>query len=69
MTHELLIRIDKTLDTSLTRQIYEQIQQSISSGCLRTVDPIPSTRLMAEQIQVSRSVILQAMNSFKPKAT
>jgi GntR family transcriptional regulator/MocR family aminotransferase len=60
MTHELLIRIDKTLDTSLNRQIYEQILQSITNGCLHTGDPIPSTRLMAEQIQVSRSVVLQA---------
>ncbi|WP_410512204.1 PLP-dependent aminotransferase family protein [Paenibacillus sp. BR2-3] len=60
MTYELLIRIDKTLVTSLSRQVYEQIIQSITNGCLRTGDQIPSTRLMSEQIQVSRSVILQA---------
>jgi GntR family transcriptional regulator/MocR family aminotransferase len=60
LTHELLIRIDKRLDTSLSRQIYEQILQSITNRCLRIGDPIPSTRLLAEQIQVSRSVFLQA---------
>ncbi|OAB35881.1 hypothetical protein PMSD_12855 [Paenibacillus macquariensis subsp. defensor] len=60
MTYELLITIDKSLGTSFTRQIYEKILQSITSGCVRAGDPIPSTRLMAEQIQVSRSVILQA---------
>jgi len=60
LTHELLIRIDKRLAISFTRQIYEKMLQSITSGCLRIGDPVPSTRLMAEQNHVSRSVILQA---------
>ncbi|MBY9080583.1 PLP-dependent aminotransferase family protein [Paenibacillus sp. HN-1] len=60
MAYELLIAIDKTLDTSLSRQVYEQILQAITSGCLRSGDQLPATRLLSEQILVSRSVILQA---------
>ncbi len=60
MAYELLITIDKTLDTSLSRQVYEQIQQAITNGCLRSGDQVPSTRLLSEQILVSRSVVLQA---------
>ncbi|ETT46613.1 MULTISPECIES: PLP-dependent aminotransferase family protein [unclassified Paenibacillus] len=60
MAYELLITLDKTSDTSLSRQVFEQILQAINSGCLRSGDQLPATRLLSEQILVSRSVILQA---------
>lgn len=60
MAYELLISIDKTQDISLSRQVYEQILQAITNGCLRSGDQVPSTRLLSEQIIVSRSVVLQA---------
>ncbi|MBA9085062.1 GntR family transcriptional regulator/MocR family aminotransferase [Fontibacillus solani] len=58
--HELLIILDKGLQTSLNRQIYEQIRKAIFQGVLHHGDVIPSTRLLAEQLQVSRSVVIQA---------
>ncbi|WP_422657923.1 PLP-dependent aminotransferase family protein [Paenibacillus sp. EC2-1] len=60
LAHELLVRIDRAVDTSLTRQLYEQIVQAIEAGRLRPGDPIPSTRFLAEQIDVSRSVVIKA---------
>ncbi|MFB9326083.1 PLP-dependent aminotransferase family protein [Paenibacillus aurantiacus] len=54
------IEIDKTSKMPLNRQIYEQIQAAIVSGTLRKGDPVPASRLLAEQLQVSRTVVLGA---------
>lgn len=60
MAHELLIKLDKTFQISLNRQIYEQIRKAIVQGTLRVGDAIPPTRLLAEQLHISRSVVIQA---------
>ncbi|WP_433942884.1 PLP-dependent aminotransferase family protein [Paenibacillus sp. SN-8-1] len=60
MVQELLIDIDKTMNIPLNRQIYVQIRKAILSGTLHKGDTIPPTRQLAEQLEVSRSVIIQA---------
>ena len=44
----------------LFRQIYLGLRQAILSGALRSSDQLPSTRELAEQLQVSRTVVLLA---------
>lgn len=60
MVQELLIDIDKTMNIPLNRQIYDQIRKAILTGTLHKGDLIPPTRQLAEQLEVSRSVIIQA---------
>ncbi len=60
LSQELLISIDKSLPSPLSRQISEQIQNYIIRGFLRRGESIPPTRLLAEQLQVSRTVVLEA---------
>ncbi|MNI13092.1 HTH-type transcriptional regulatory protein GabR [compost metagenome] len=60
IVNELLIVVDKGLQLSLNRQIYEQIRKAILRGSLQGGDAIPSTRMLAQQLQVSRSVVIQA---------
>lgn len=60
MKHDLLIELDKELKIPLNRQIYESIRKAIIAGALKEGDPIPPTRSLAKQLEVSRSVILQA---------
>ncbi|HZZ38826.1 MAG TPA: PLP-dependent aminotransferase family protein [Acidobacteriaceae bacterium] len=44
----------------LFRQVYTGLRQAILSGTLRPGDRLPSTRDFAEQLEVSRTVVLQA---------
>ncbi|RXZ81289.1 PLP-dependent aminotransferase family protein [Paenibacillaceae bacterium] len=60
LTLELLIVIDKSIETPLSRQIYNCIHRSIVNGMLQTGELLPATRLLAEQLQVSRTVVIQA---------
>lgn len=57
---ELLIQVDKTTNIPLNRQIYDHIRKAIIKGCLQKGDPLPPSRQLAEQVQVSRSVVIQA---------
>lgn len=56
----LWIPIDKSSDTPLIRQVYEQIRIRILRGELQAGQQIPSTRELASDLQVSRNVILEA---------
>ncbi|WP_185897093.1 PLP-dependent aminotransferase family protein [Paenibacillus zeisoli] len=60
MVQELLININKTMNIPLNRQIYDQIRKAILSGTLHKGDILPPSRQLAEQLEVSRSVIIQA---------
>ena len=54
------IPIDKSLDTPLIRQVYEQIRMRILRGELQAGQQLPSTRELASDLQISRNVILEA---------
>ena len=44
----------------LFRQVYSGLRQAILSGALRTGERLPSTRDLAEQLGISRTVVLLA---------
>ena len=44
----------------LSRQIYAGLRRAILSGMLRSGERLPSTRDLAEQLRVSRTVVLLA---------
>ncbi|ENQ3104969.1 PLP-dependent aminotransferase family protein [Bacillus cereus] len=54
------IKIDKSSCVSITRQIYTQIRNEILSGKLKKCKKIPSTRELANELNVSRNVVLGA---------
>jgi GntR family transcriptional regulator/MocR family aminotransferase len=56
----LWIPVDKTAEKPLIRQVYDQIRQQILHGELHAGDRLPSTRELAEDLHVSRNVILEA---------
>ncbi|CAM4428045.1 MocR-like pyridoxine biosynthesis transcription factor PdxR [Paenibacillus tarimensis] len=60
MVQHQWLGIDKTSKMPLNRQIYEQIQNAIQNGTLRKGDSVPASRLLAERLQVSRTVVLGA---------
>ncbi|USB31722.1 PLP-dependent aminotransferase family protein [Paenibacillus sp. YPG26] len=60
MVQELLIDIDKAKNIPLNRQIYERIRKAILTGTLHTGDLIPPSRQLAGQLEISRSVVIQA---------
>ncbi len=55
-----VISLDRTSKKSLTRQLYEQMQQRILSGVLTEGYKLLSTRAMANELGVSRNVVLEA---------
>lgn len=52
---ELLIDLDISAKTALYEQIYEYIREEIMGGRLSKGERLPSARLLAENLQVSRS--------------
>lgn len=54
---ELLIELDSHAKTSLYEQIYEYIRRMIMDGSLSCGERLPSARLLAVQLQVSRSTV------------
>jgi GntR family transcriptional regulator / MocR family aminotransferase len=58
--HELLLRLDRSRRTSVSRQLEEQIRSAIRSGALAAGEHLPSTRVLAEDLGVSRGVVLRA---------
>lgn len=55
--NELLIDLDVNAKTALYEQIYEYIKRDIISGRLSRGERLPSTRLLALNLQVSRSTV------------
>lgn len=54
------IALDRSQETSLIRQVYDQIRLSILRGDLRAGEQLASTRRLARDLQVSRIVIVEA---------
>ena len=57
---ELLIPLDSQSKKPLYEQIYSYICQEIRTGGLKTADRLPSTRVLAEHLKVSRSTTQMA---------
>lgn len=53
------IPIDKHSNVSLIQQIYERIREMILSGELKGEERLPSSRKLAETLNVSRTIILE----------
>lgn len=56
----LLITLDRDSSTPLIRQIYSQLRSQALSGELKPGSRLPSSRELAEQLSVSRNVVLEA---------
>lgn len=54
------IDIDKSTQTPLIRQIYEQIRFKILSGQLKAGEKLPPTRRLASDLGISRIVVMEA---------
>jgi GntR family transcriptional regulator/MocR family aminotransferase len=59
-TRELLLRLDRTRGGRLGRQLEEQLRDAIRSGVLAPGSNLPSTRMLAEDLDVSRGVVVRA---------
>jgi GntR family transcriptional regulator / MocR family aminotransferase len=57
---ELLLSIDRGRGGAIGRQIETQLRETISSGVLPTGTALPSTRVLAEDLAVSRGVVARA---------
>ena len=59
-TRELLIRLDRTRGGPVGRQLERQLREAIRSGVLAPGSQLPSTRTLAEDLGVSRGVVVRA---------
>jgi GntR family transcriptional regulator / MocR family aminotransferase len=57
---ELLLSVDRGRGGAIGRQIETQLRGTISSGVLPTGTALPSTRVLAEDLEVSRGVVARA---------
>ncbi len=53
------IVLDRKSDISLTKQIYQQIRNSILHGTIKSGEKLPSTRELAATLSVSRNIVLE----------
>ncbi|MGC5033276.1 PLP-dependent aminotransferase family protein [Micromonospora sp. DT229] len=60
MPWHLTISVRRDVDQPLSRQIQSAIKEKIRSGALLPGVPLPSSRLLARDIGVSRSVVVEA---------
>ncbi len=54
--------IDRQSQVPITRQIYARLRDLILSGALRPEAPLPSSRQLAQDLGVSRNVVLNAVD-------
>jgi GntR family transcriptional regulator/MocR family aminotransferase len=54
------LTIDRSSKTALKEQIIGQLRSKILNGELRAGEPLPSTRQLALELQVSRNILLEA---------
>lgn len=57
---DLLVRVDRASGTPVGRQIEEQLRRGIRSGALAAGTGLPSTRALADDLGVSRGVVVRA---------
>src|SRR6266852_5540540 len=50
-----------------SNKVYEQIEELITSGTLRSGDRLPTERELAEQFQASRTAVREAMKTLAQK--
>ena len=55
---ELALAVDRSADVPLGHQIQEALRRAIRSGRLRSGDRLPSTRQLADQLGVSRGLVV-----------
>ncbi|WP_020396319.1 PLP-dependent aminotransferase family protein [Thiolinea disciformis] len=53
------LQLNKQLTIPLARQLYQQLHQQIVSGNLSYAERLPSSRELAEQLQLSRGVVVE----------
>jgi len=54
------IKIDRKAQRPVYEQLYEGIRSAILQGLLRPNDRLPATRLIAEELGVSRNIVVMA---------
>src|SRR4029077_7742077 len=54
----MLITVDRDSPESLQEQIFSRIREQIVGGVLRPGSPIPSSRILATQLKVSRNSVI-----------
>src|SRR5215467_7483998 len=59
-TRDLLLSVDRSRPGSLSRQLEEQMRSAIQSKAFAAGAQLPSTRVLAEELGVSRGVIVRA---------
>ncbi len=64
---ELLLHIDRQGDESLGGQLKRQLREAIRAGSLRGGLRLPSTRALADQLGLSRPVVVNVYE--QPRAT
>ena len=57
---DLLVRVDRSRGVPVGRQLEEQLRDAIRLGLLQPGTDLPSTRVLAEDIAVSRGVVVRA---------
>ncbi|HXR11538.1 MAG TPA: PLP-dependent aminotransferase family protein [Gaiellaceae bacterium] len=57
---ELLVGVDRSHDLPVGRQLEDQLRTAIRSGALSAGSDLPSTRALAEDLGVSRGVVVRA---------
>ncbi len=55
---ELALALDRSADVRLGQQVQDGLRDAIRSGRLRSGERLPSTRQLAEQLQVSRGLVV-----------
>src|SRR2546430_2109445 len=55
---DVLLSVDRARPATLGRQIEEQLREAIREGTLAMGSPLPSTRVLAEDLAVPRGVIV-----------
>src|ERR1700760_3214500 len=54
----MLITVDRDSPESLQEQIFSRIREQIVTGILRPGSPVPSSRILATQLKVSRNSVI-----------
>jgi GntR family transcriptional regulator/MocR family aminotransferase len=61
-TRDVLLHVDRSRPGSLSRQLEEQVRNAIRSEAFAAGAELPSTRVLAQDLGVSRGVIVRAYN-------
>src|SRR5438876_11787537 len=56
---EILVPIDRTIDVPPHVQLERQLRNAVRTGRLRTHTPLPSTRSLAADLNLSRGVVVE----------